>query len=289
MMQIKEFLNYIKSERRYSTHTSTSYKIDLTQFQHFLKSKYHVFLDNEISFQMIRGWIASLLESEKSVTTVNRKISTLRSYFKYLMSSEVIKKNPMTKIIAPKSKKKIPSHVSKFDMSKILNEDNFTDDFEGKRNFLIIEFMYITGVRVSELLSVRVKDFDFKQKIIKVIGKGQKERLLPLPDDFTKKIQLFVQKFNVCNHMFTDKKNKRLYPKKIYRIVKDHLSKYSTKTNNSPHTLRHTFATHMLNNGADINAIKELLGHSSLNATQVYTHNSIEKIKSIYKKAHPRA
>ena len=171
----------------------------------------------------------------------------------------------------------------------ILNENNFTDDFEGKRNFLIIEFLYITGVRVSELLSVRVKDFDFKKKIIKVIGKGQKERLLPLPDNFTKKIQLFVQKFNVCNHMFTDKKNKRLYPKKIYRIVKDHLSKYSTKTNNSPHTLRHTFATHMLNNGADINAIKELLGHSSLNATQVYTHNSIEKIKSIYKKAHPRA
>ena len=174
-------------------------------------------------------------------------------------------------------------------MSKILDESNFTDDFVGKRNFLIIEFLYFTGVRVSELLSIRVKDFDFKNKSIKIIGKGKKERFIPLADILTKRIQIFVQQFNITGYLFTNDKNKRLYSKKIYRIVKDHLSLHSTKTNNSPHILRHTFATHMLNNGADINAIKELLGHSSLNATQVYTHNSIEKVKSIYKKAHPRA
>ena len=174
-------------------------------------------------------------------------------------------------------------------MSKILDESNFTDDFIGKRNFLIIEFLYFTGVRVSELLSIRIKDFDFKNKSIKIIGKGKKERFVPLADIFAKRIQMFVQQYNVTGYLFTNQKSKRLYSKKIYRIVKDHLSLFSTKTNNSPHILRHTFATHMLDNGADINAIKELLGHSSLNATQVYTHNSIEKVKSIYKKAHPRA
>ena len=288
-MQIKKFLSYIKSEKRYSTHTFTSYRRDLFQFQQFLKTKFEVSNDNEISFEMIRSWVALLLDSKNSVSTVNRKISTLRSYFKYLISFDLIKKNPIKKLVAPKTNKKIPSHVSQIDMSKILDETNFTDDFVGKRNFLIIEFLYFTGVRVSELLSIRTKDFDFKNKSIKIIGKGKKERFIPLADILTKRIQIFVQQFNITGYLFTNDKNKRLYSKKIYRIVKDHLSLHSTKTNNSPHILRHTFATHMLNNGADINAIKELLGHSSLNATQVYTHNSIEKVKSIYKKAHPRA
>ena len=288
-MQIKEFLTYIKSERRYSNYTFISYRRDLFQFQQFLKTKFEVSNDNEISFEMIRSWVALLLDSKNSVSTVNRKISTLRSYFKYLISFDLIKKNPIKKLVAPKTNKKIPSHISQIDMSKILDETNFSDDFVGKRNFLIIEFLYFTGVRVSELLSIRTKDFDFKSKSIKIIGKGKKERFIPLADILTKRIQIFVQKFNITGYLFTNDKNKRLYSKKIYRIVKDHLSLHSTKTNNSPHILRHTFATHMLNNGADINAIKELLGHSSLNATQVYTHNSIEKVKSIYKKAHPRA
>ena len=288
-MQIKEFLTYIKSERRYSNHTFISYRRDLFQFQQFLKTKFEVSNDNEISFEMTRSWVALLLDSKNSVSTVNRKISTLRSYFKYLLSFGLIKKNPIKKLVAPKTNKKIPSHISQIDMSKILDETNFTDDFVGKRNFLIIEFLYFTGVRVSELLSIRIKDFDFKNKSIKIIGKGNKERFIPLADILTKRIQIFVKQFNITGYLFINDKNKRLYSKKIYRIVKDHLSLHSTKTNNSPHILRHTFATHMLNNGADINAIKELLGHSSLNATQVYTHNSIEKVKSIYKKAHPRA
>ena len=288
-MQIKQILTYIKSERRYSNYTFISYRRDLFQFQQFLKTKFEVSNDNEISFEMIRSWVALLLDSKNSVSTVNRKISTLRSYFKYLISFDLIKKNPIKKLVAPKTNKKIPSHISQIDMSKILDETNFTDDFVGKRNFLIIEFLYFTGVRVSELLSIRTKDFDFKNKSIKIIGKGKKERFIPLADILTKRIQIFVQQFNITGYLFTNDKNKRLYSKKIYRIVKDHLSLHSTKTNYSPHILRHTFATHMLNNGADINAIKELLGHSSLNATQVYTHNSIEKVKSIYKKAHPRA
>lgn len=288
-MQIKEFLTHIRSERRYSIYTFTSYERDLLQFQQFLKIKFEVSNDNEIRFEMIRSWVAFLLDSKNSVSTVNRKISTLRSYFKYLISLSIIKNNPITKLIAPKTNKKIPSHISQIDMSKILDESNFTEDFIGKRNFLIIELLYLTGVRVSELLSIRTKDFDLRNKSIKIIGKGKKERFIPLADVLVKRIQNFVQQFNVTEFLFTNEKNKKLYSKKIYRIVKDHLSKYSTKTNNSPHILRHTFATHMLDNGADINAIKELLGHSSLNATQVYTHNSIEKIKNIYNKAHPRA
>ena len=288
-MQIKEFLIYIKSERRYSSYTFTSYRRDLLQFQKFLKTNFDVSNDNEIRFEMMRSWVALLLDSKNSVSTVNRKISTLRSYFKYLITSKAIKKNPIIKLVAPKTNKKITSHISQIDMSKILDESNFTEDFIGKRNFLIIEFLYFTGVRVSELLSIRIKDFDFKNKSIKIIGKGKKERFVPLADIFAKRIQMFVQQYNVTGYLFTNQKSKRLYSKKIYRIVKDHLSLFSTKTNNSPHILRHTFATHMLDNGADINAIKELLGHSSLNATQVYTHNSIEKVKSIYKKAHPRA
>ncbi len=288
-MQIKEFLNYIKSERRYSFHTCTSYLRDLSQFQQFLKIKFDVYLDRDIRFEMIRGWVAFLLDSKNSVTTVNRKISTLRSYFKYLITFSIIEKNPITKIVAPKINKKIPSHIAQYHMSKILDKSNFTDDFVGKRNFLIIEFLYLTGVRVSELLSIKTKDFDFEKKSIKIVGKGKKERYVPLSDNCIKTIKIFVKQFKITNFLFTDEKKKKLYSKKIYRIVKDYLSKYSSKTNNSPHILRHTFATHMLNNGADINAIKEMLGHSSLNATQIYTHNSIEKIKTIYKKAHPRS
>ena len=173
-------------------------------------------------------------------------------------------------------------------MSKILDESNFTEDFIGKRNFLIIEFLYFTGVRVSELLSIRIKDFDFKNKSIKIIGKGKKKDLFHWPIFLPKEFKCLFNSIMLLDIYLLTKKSKRLYSKNISNC-KDHLSLFSTKTNNSPHILRHTFATHMLDNGADINAIKELLGHSSLNATQVYTHNSIEKVKSIYKKAHPRA
>ena len=225
-MQIKEFLTHIRSERRYSIHTFTSYERDLLQFQQFLKIKFEVSNDNEIRFEMIRSWVAFLLDSKNSVSTVNRKISTLRSYFKYLISLSIIKNNPITKLIAPKTNKKIPSHISQIDMSKILDESNFTEDFIGKRNFLIIELLYLTGVRVSELLSIRTKDFDLRNKSIKIIGKGKKERFIPLADVLVKRIQNFVQQFNVTEFLFTNEKNKKLYSKKIYRIVRDHLSKY---------------------------------------------------------------
>ena len=174
-------------------------------------------------------------------------------------------------------------------MDAILNEKNFSNDFIGNRNRLMIEFLYFTGVRVSEIINLKIVNLDFDDKSMKIVGKGKKERFLPITDNFCNKIKSYVNEFNITDHLFTNEKNEKLYQKKIYRIVKKHLSIISTKTNNSPHIIRHTFATHMLNNGADINAIKELLGHNSLNATQVYTHNLIEKIKMVHKKAHPRA
>ncbi len=288
-MHKKSFTTFLKSEKRYSLNTVISYNNDLTQFENFV---FDIFGCNEIekaTFDMIRSWIAMLIDSEISATTVNRKICTLRSFFKFLVSNGVIQSNPTKKIIVPKKKVRVTNYISKQIMNKILSDDNFSNDFIGRRNFLIIEFFYYTGVRVSELINIKIKDFDFNKNKVKIFGKSKKERNVPMTAKFSKKIKNFISDFQITEYLFTNHNNKKLYNKKIYRLVKKHLSLYSSKTNNSPHILRHSFATHMLDNGADINAVKELLGHSSLTATQIYTHNSIAKIKNIYKNTHPRA
>ena len=289
-MQKEKFIDYLSSEKRFSKHTITSYSVDIDQFLLFLSNKYQIKKEiSDISFQIVRSWIASLLEKGILPRSVVRKISTLRTYFKFLIREEYIHENPMLKIVSPKSKKRLPLFIEEDKIESLLNEIDFDDGFIGERDKLIIELFYVTGIRLSELIDIKISDINITNNIVKVLGKRNKERLIPLSVRTKDQLEYFIEKYNIDNYLFTKKDNKRVYTKLVYRVVKKYIGKISSINKKSPHILRHTFATHMLNNGADINAIKELLGHSNLAATQVYTHNTIDKLKSVYKQAHPRA
>jgi len=289
-MYLKEFIFFLSSEKRFSNHTITAYKNDLLQFFSFLKKDHLLINDLDlISFKIIRNYIAYLLESDIKARSVNRKISTLRSYFKFLVRMDYLSTNPMLKIIPPKSVKKIPVFVDQDSMLALLNEVSFEKGFIGERDKLIIELFYVTGVRLSELINIKISDINFDGCSVKVLGKRNKERIIPLSNSIANEISSFILKYDLRTYLFTNLKKQKVYNKLVYRVVKKYISKISSIDKNSPHILRHTFATHMLNNGADINAIKELLGHANLSATQVYTHNTIDKLKLIYKQAHPRA
>jgi len=284
------FITYLTSEKRFSEHTVKSYTTDLKQFTSFLSDEFQI-IDaiDEIHFQIIRTWIASLLEKGISPRSVNRKISTLKSYFKFLIREEVILENPMIKLVAPKSKKRLPVFIEEEQIASLLNEVQFEDGFTGERNKLIIELFYVTGIRLSELINIKISDINFQSQVIKVLGKRNKERLIPLSSNVLEELKSFIDKYQIGYFLFTNSDGNKLYTKLVYRIVNKYVGEISSVNKKSPHILRHTFATHMLNNGADINAIKELLGHANLSATQVYTHNTIEKLKTVYKQAHPRA
>jgi integrase/recombinase XerC len=244
---------------------------------------------SEVNFQIVRAWIAYLLEQGVSPRSVNRKISTLKTYFKFLIREGMIDESPMLKIVSPKSKKRLPLFIEEDQIESLLNEVKFEDGFIGERNKLIIELFYVTGIRLSELIEIKITDINFDDNLVKVLGKRNKERLIPLSERIIKELKYFIVKYNISKHLFTNLDGKKVYTKLVYRVVNKYIGEISSINKKSPHILRHTFATHMLNNGADINAIKELLGHANLSATQVYTHNTIEKLKSIYKQAHPRA
>jgi len=288
MLQSK-FISFIKSEKRLSQYTVTSYNSDLNQFFLFLNNFNGIKTEKEITFKIIRLWISFLVESGLSSRSVNRKISTIKSYFKFLEISEEIILNPTLKIISPKISKKLPVIVEKVNLDLLLDKENFENSFIGKRDKLIIEVFYLTGIRLSELIGIRIKDFNFESLTLKIFGKRNKERLVPLSFNIVNDIQKFIITYNLNSLLFTNENQEKLYPKKVYRIVNYYIGKVSSVNKKSPHVLRHSFATHMLNNGADINAIKEILGHSNLSATQIYTHNSVEKLKSVYNQAHPRA
>ena len=288
MLQSK-FISFIKSEKRLSQYTVTSYNSDLNQFFLFLNNFDGISTEKEITFKIIRLWISFLVESGLSSRSVNRKISTIKSYFKFLEISEEIILNPTLKIISPKISKKLPVIVEKVNLDLLLDKENFENSFIGTRDKLIIEVFYLTGIRLSELIGIRIKDFNFESLTLKIFGKRNKERLVPLSFNIVNDIQKFINKYNLNSLLFTNENQEKLYPKKVYRIVNYYIGKVSSVNKKSPHVLRHSFATHMLSNGADINAIKEILGHSNLSATQIYTHNSVEKLKSVYKQAHPRA
>jgi|TARA_B100000780_G_scaffold59467_1_gene38023 integrase/recombinase XerC len=288
MLQSK-FISFIKSEKRLSQYTVTSYNSDLNQFFLFLNNFDGISTEKEITFKIIRLWISFLVESGLSSRSVNRKISTIKSYFKFLEISEEIILNPTLKIISPKISKKLPVIVEKVNLDLLLDKENFKNSFIGKRDKLIIEVFYLTGIRLSELIGIRIKDFNFESLTLKIFGKRNKERLVPLSFNIVNDIQKFITTYNLNSLLFTNENQEKLYPKKVYRIVNYYIGKVSSVNKKSPHVLRHSFATHMLNNGADINAIKEILGHSNLSATQIYTHNSVEKLKSVYNQAHPRA
>ena len=284
-----DFLQYLEYEKRYSSHTIVSYNTDLTQFHKFLKSKFDIEDISEVTHHIIRNWISVLLESGLTSRTVNRKITTLKSYFKYLLQEDVLSENPTRKIISPKSSKKLPVFIEKSKMDQLLNEIEFPNSFDGERDKLIIDLFYMTGMRLSELISVSFLDIDFINSTVKVLGKRNKERIIPLSISLLNQLENFFKKHKLKSYFFVNLEGKKLTSKKVYTIVNYYLGKVSSVEKKSPHILRHTFATHMLNNGADINAIKEILGHANLSATQVYTHNTIERLKSIYKQAHPRA
>jgi integrase/recombinase XerC len=252
-------------------------------------------IETAIDHHQIRNWIVELMETGNSARTVNRKISSLKTYFRYLLKEGVITVNPTNKVLSPKSGKKLPVFVKEDQMDRLLDDVEFGDDYSGTRNRLIIETFYNTGIRISELINLKISDIDFSQQAFKVLGKRNKERILPLSPDFSETLEKYTglreSTFGGSQPgwLFLTGKGEKLYPRLVYRIVTKFLSMVTTSDKKSPHVLRHTFATHMLNKGADLNAIKELLGHANLSATEVYTHNTFEKLKSVYKQAHPRA
>ena len=290
---LKSFFNYLEHEKRYSKHTVTSYKNDLFQFEEFLKDKFEAHL-NEVSFQMVRSWIVELIDTGNTPRSVNRKISSLRSFYKHLRSEGTIKSDPLLKIKPIKTPKKLPNFVKETDMVQLLDHYEFKKDFSGIRDRLTLELLYGTGIRLSELINIENSDIDFHKKTLKVLGKRNKERIIPLPESLLYLMRNYQQE----KAKVLDKKSDRLlvtdkgepcYPMFIYRLVKKHLDSCTSIEKRSPHVLRHTFATHLLNKGADLNAVKDLLGHAGLAATQVYTHNSLDKIKRVFNQAHPKA
>jgi integrase/recombinase XerC len=291
----ESFLQYLATEKRYSVHTVRSYTNDLGQFSSFLSDRYPGHQAESATAGMIRGWIVTLIGSKYSTVSVHRKISCLRAYFKYLRKSGIMKSDPMEKVVLPKRSKRLPVFVGEGEMSGLLVNDIFGEDMNGTRNRAIIELFYATGMRRSELTGLRDQDIDFKERQVKVTGKRSKQRIIPLIpsvmivlDEYRKMRNEAILNEHTGWFFVTDKGNK-LYDKYVYNIVNRYLAMVTTIEKKSPHVLRHTFATHMLNRGADLNSIKELLGHSNLSATQIYTHNTFGKLKKIYKQAHPRA
>ncbi len=292
---ILEFLNYLTFQKRYSQNTIISYQNDLTGFFAFALHEYNIVSVNEITAAIVRTWLASLKENKASSKTINRKISSLKAFFKYQLKLNYIKVSPVASVSSLKVSRRLPSFIDQKDINTLLTHDFFPDTFEGKTNFLIFEILYQTGMRRNELINLKEKDVDKSSGTIKVLGKGNKERLIPVNNELLKLVMEYItEKQNEFpglseNWLLTNKKGKKLYPKYVYNIVKINLGKVSTNQRKSPHILRHSFATHLTNNGAEINAIKELLGHSSLASTQIYAHNTIEKLKKVHKQAHPKS
>lgn len=293
-MNITSFINFIQYEKRYSAHTITAYKKDLEQFSKFLFKQYEINEAHQVERIYIRAWIVELLEQELEPSSIHRKISTVKAFFKFLLEKREITQNPIQEIPLPKIVKQKPSYINEIQLSILFNEIEFGEDFKAKQEKLILDILYSTGIRRSELINLTLKQVDLNKLQISILGKGNKERIVPISQNLALNIKNYKsersQYFGTSSpFLFLTPKGKKLYPKAVYNIVKKYLSQITTISKKSPHTLRHSFATHLLANGADLRAIQELLGHTSLASTQVYTHNSLEKLKKIYKQAHPKA
>lgn len=296
-MQYQDFIDYLRYEKRVSPHTVTAYEHDMSQFFSFLQEKLEINQLSDVHTEDIRSWIISLLEDESlQAKSVNRKISAVRAFYRYKLKIKELSTNPTLSIHAPKIPKKLPQYVDAKDMEHLFSDVPFEESFEGLRDRTILELFYATGMRLSELLNIKTQDIHLQDNTIKVLGKRNKERLVPFGNKLSELLTIYLgyleKKFvegTKNNYIFVTANGEQLYPKAVYRIVRKYLDMVTTIDKRSPHVIRHTFATHMLNNGADLNAIKTILGHSSLASTQVYTHNSIEQLKSIYNQAHPRA
>lgn len=289
----ESFIDYLKYEKRNSSHTVTAYKKDLDQFVLFCTERVGEFDVKRVDAKLVRSWIVSLMEQQYTPRSVNRKISTVKAFFRFLMKNEVVENNPAVNIPVPKIRKRLPNFVEENNLHHLLDDGFFPDDFSGIRDKLIITLLYGTGIRLAELLQLKERDFDTSGYLMKVLGKRQKERIIPYPRSINQLLQQYVEIRNreignCCEALLVTVKGEPVYEKLIYRVVNKYLEKVTSLEKKSPHVLRHSYATHLLNRGADLNAIKELLGHSNLSATQIYTHTTFEKLHNIYKQAHPR-
>ena len=289
----ESFLNYLKYERRYSPHTLVAYKKDLSQLVQYCIETGGGFDIKEVTPKLLRDWVVFLMESGLEPRSVNRKVSTVKSFFKYLMKEEAVGDNPVFHIPLPKVRKKLPFFVDEESLNHLLDDGLFDPGFEGVRDKLIVAMLYGTGIRLSELISLKDSDINRVEFLIKVLGKRNKERIIPYPRSLNSVLDGYValrnERFEARpEFLLVTDKGEKVYAKLIYRVVKNNLDKVTTLEKKSPHILRHTYATHLLNRGADLNAVKELLGHANLAATQIYTHTSFEKLQNVYKQTHPR-
>jgi integrase/recombinase XerC len=297
------FVRFLKFEKRYSSHTVTSYINDVNQFMDFLQSEYTFIIESEVDYisintKQVRNWVVSLVEDKQQASSIKRKVSALKTFFKTLQINGIIKNNPADKISTPKIPERLPKFISEKSITQLYENkvELFEDTYDGQLQFIIIELLYGTGIRRDELINIKLTDINWAKKELKILGKGNKERILPLGKEIINLLSEYVEIRNskienseVFTYLLITSKGEKLYPNYVYRTVKKYLSLCSTVEKKSPHILRHSFATHLSNNGAKLNDIKELLGHSSLASTQIYTHNTIEQLKEIYKLAHPKA
>lgn len=291
------FIDYLKFEKRYSAHTVRAYRDDLDQFFSYIQLIFGETTLPGISTPFIRSWLASLKEQKITSKSINRKISSLKSFFKYQLRTGQLEKSPMAGIISPKSGRRLPVYVEEKDIQLLIGQIDFPDNWQGKTDSLLIKIFYNTGIRLTELVNLKNSQVDNSAATIRVIGKGNKERIIPLSDALTEEIRSYQkekqniivpERQEIAETLLVNTKGKQLYVKYAYLAVRKWLSLVTTIDKKSPHVLRHSFATHLMNHGADLNSVKELLGHSSLAATQLYTHNSIEKLREVHKKTHPR-
>ncbi len=290
---ITSFLEYLVLERKYSNHTVTAYKNDLHSFFEFCKEEYETENLKDVHYSQIRSWIVKLVDEGISNNSINRKISSLKSFYKFLQKTNQITTNPLVKHKSLKVAKKVQVPFTSKEINEVIDGLDVESDFKSIRNKLIVELFYSTGMRRAELINLKLNAINFQSKTIKVLGKRNKERLIPLIPSVIKTIEEYISFKNKIttdtDYLFVTEKGKKIYETLVYRVINNYFSIVSTKVKKSPHILRHSFATHLLNQGADLNSVKELLGHSSLASTQVYTHNSLEKIKQVYNQAHPRS
>lgn len=290
---MKAFIDYLQIEKKYSSHTITAYISDIEEFKSFLEERDSSIKLSKVNYPLVRSWIVFLVENKISNRTINRKIASLKAYYLFLVRSLEIDKSPFLQYTSLKVEKKISLPFSKKEIEKVFEQNSFQEDsFISFRDKSIIELFYATGIRRAELINLKISDFDFSQKIVKVLGKRNKERIIPLINSVIETIKKYIElRKNIQteeNFLFLTEKGKKIYPKLVYNIINSYFSSVSSKEKKSPHVLRHSFATHLLDNGADLNAVKELLGHAGLAATQVYTHSSLNELKNQYKIAHPR-
>jgi integrase/recombinase XerC len=294
---IQQFLSYLSLQKRYSVHTVTAYQKDLTDFVSFLLVDFELVGPELATSAMVRSWLAHLKQDKNcTAKSINRKLSSLRSFYKYLLKQGQIKGNPASAVIAPKMAKRLPQYVEEKDTQHLFTHSEFEPGFKGETEFLILQILYQTGIRKSELIGLKEVEINSFSKQIKVLGKGNKERIIPINNQLLVYVQQYIAEKRKLLGKAAEQEvllvtvtGKPISPRYVYSVVNKYLNQVTTIQKKSPHVLRHTFATQLMNNGADLNAVKELLGHSSLAATQVYTHNNIEKLKEVYKKAHPKA